>query len=101
MRLKAWVNQRPENGDFLVLWMYGPAGAGKSAIAQSIAELCEALLAASFFFSRTAAGRSDSSRLVATIVWQLILSVPEILLLGARPDPPILYASDPDEIPDC
>ena len=37
------------------------AGAAKSAIAQSIAELCEALLAASFFFSRTAGGSTITS----------------------------------------
>jgi hypothetical protein len=41
-KIEAWVKERPENGGRLVLWMYGPAGAGKSAIAQSIAELCEA-----------------------------------------------------------
>ena len=76
----AWVEQRPENLDLFFLWVYGPAGAGKSAIAQTIAELCEEakLLAASFFFSRTAAGRSDNSRLVATLTWQLIQSIPEI-----------------------
>jgi hypothetical protein len=92
-KIEAWVKERPENGDRLVMWMYGPAGAGKSAIAQSIAELCEALLAASFFFSRTAAGRSDSSRLVATIVWQLILSIPEIrdtVLCSLERDPTLL-----------
>ena len=73
--------------------MYGPAGAGKSAIAQSIAELCEALLAASFFFSRTAAGRNDNSRLVSTIVWQLIQAIPEIretVLSSLELDPTIL-----------
>ena len=79
-KIMAWVEQRPENLDLFFLWIYGPAGAGKSAIAQTIAELCvEAkLLAASFFFSRTAAGRSDNSRLVATLTWQLIQSIPEI-----------------------
>ncbi|KIM34852.1 hypothetical protein M413DRAFT_391183 [Hebeloma cylindrosporum] len=92
-KIEAWVKERPENGDRLVLWMYGPAGVGKSAIAQSIAELCEALLAASFFFSRTTSGRSDSSRLVATIVWQLIMSIPEIrdtVLSSVERDPTIL-----------
>ena len=92
-KIEAWVKERPENGDRLVLWMYGPAGAGKSAIAQSIAELCEALLAASFFFSRTAAGRNDNSRLVATIVWQLIQAIPEIrevVLSSLELDPTIL-----------
>ena len=92
-KIEAWVKERPENGECLVLWMYGPAGAGKSAIAQSIAELCEALLAASFFFSRTAAGRNDNSRLVSTIVWQLIQAIPEIretVLSSLERDPTIL-----------
>jgi len=87
------VKERPENGGRLVLWMYGPAGAGKSAIAQSIAELCEAFLAASFFFSRTAPDRGDKSRLVATIVWQLIKAIPEIreiVLSALEYDPTLL-----------
>jgi hypothetical protein len=91
----AWVEERPENLDRLVLWMYGPAGAGKSAIAGTIAELCEALmlLAASFFFSRTIAGRCDSSRLVATLTWQLIQVIPEIrepVLSSLERDPTLL-----------
>jgi hypothetical protein len=93
-KIEAWVKERPENGDTLVLWMYGPAGAGKSAIAQSIAELCEALLAATFFFSRTSEGRNDSSRLVATISWQLIQAIPEIrdyVLSSLERDPTILF----------
>jgi len=79
-KIMAWVEQRSENLSLFFLWVYGPAGAGKSAIAQTIAELCmEAkLLAASFFFSRTAAGRNDNSRLVETLTWQLIQSIPEI-----------------------
>ena len=93
-KIEAWVNERPENRGRLVLWMYGPAGAGKSAIAQSIAELCEAFLAASFFFSRTAPGRNDNSRLVATIVWQLIKAIPEIreiVLSALEYDPTLLF----------
>jgi ATP-dependent Lon protease len=52
------------------MWLYGPAGTGKSAIVQSIAELYHKadLLAASFFFSRTAVGRNDGSRLIPTLV---------------------------------
>ena len=72
------MKEQPENGKQLVLWMYGPAGVAKSAIAQFIAEICEALLAASFFFSQTAAGHNDSLRLVTTIAWQLIQAIPEI-----------------------
>ena len=92
-KIEAWVKERPENGGRLVLWMYGLAGAGKSAIAQSIAELCEAFLAASFFFSRTAPGRNDNSRLIATIVWQLIRAIPEIseiVLSALERDPTLL-----------
>ena len=65
----------------LFLWLYGPAGAGKSSIAQSIAELCSevGILDASFFFSRTAAGRNDDRLLIPTLTYQLSLSVPDIL----------------------
>ena len=77
-KIRDWV----EDADkvTLFLWLYGPAGAGKSAIAQTIAELLEklGLLAAAFFFSRNAAGRNDKTRLVPTLVYQLVKSIPEI-----------------------
>ncbi|KAF8156628.1 hypothetical protein B0H34DRAFT_709978 [Crassisporium funariophilum] len=77
---------------FFIMWLYGPAGAGKSAIAQSIAEECYALgtLAGSFFFSRTAPGRNDTSRLIPTLVYQLIMAVPEM-----RPHVDIALQHDP------
>jgi hypothetical protein len=60
--------------------MHGPAGSGKSALAQSIAERCKAQhwLAAAFFFSRTAPGRNNGLSLFPTIVYQLISSHPEV-----------------------
>ena len=60
--------------------MYGPAGAGKSAIEQTIAEWCSRmnLLAASFFFARSVNGRNNKTFLITTIVDQLIVSIPEI-----------------------
>jgi len=63
-----------------VLWLNGPAGAGKSAIAQTIAELCgeNGELAASFFFSRTTPGRNTDKHLFATIAYQLALSIPDV-----------------------
>jgi hypothetical protein len=77
-KIMDWV--KDANKVALVLWLYGPAGAGKSAIAQTIAELLEkaGLLAAAFFFSRNAAGRDDKAPLVATLVYQLVKSIPEI-----------------------
>ena len=48
-KIMGWV--KDPNKVALILWLYGPAGAGKSAIAQTIAELLEeaGLLAAAFF----------------------------------------------------
>ena len=76
--IMTWINDLQKLTFFM--WLYGPAGAGKSAIAQSIAELCHNanILAASFFFSRTAVGRSDESRLIPTLAYQLCLSMPAI-----------------------
>jgi len=77
-RIMQWVDD-PAN-EAQIMWMFGPAGAGKSAIAQSIAEMCfqQGELAASFFFSRNASGRDDETRFISTLVYQLVLSIPEI-----------------------
>jgi hypothetical protein len=93
-KIMDWV--KDPNKVALFLWLYGPAGAGKSAIAQTIAELLEklGLLAAAFFFSRNAAGRNDKTRLVATLVYQLIKSIPEIRahVLDAVEQDPALFS---------
>ena len=87
---------KDENKVALILWLYGPAGAGKSAIAQTIAELLEeaGLLAAAFFFSRNAVGRDDKTPLVATLIYQLVKSIPEIRshVLGALEQDPALFS---------
>ena len=63
-----------------ILWLNGPAGAGKSAIAQTIAEHCsDEQLAASFFFLRASSDRSTATRLFTTLAWQLAWNIPEIL----------------------
>ncbi|KAF8799040.1 hypothetical protein BYT27DRAFT_7202813 [Phlegmacium glaucopus] len=84
--------------DEFFLWLYGPAGAGKSAIAQTIAELCHkvGLLAASFFFSRTASGRNDATLLIPTLSYQLTISIPEIvrhISMAIEIDPLIFHRS--------
>ncbi|KIM42298.1 hypothetical protein M413DRAFT_130574 [Hebeloma cylindrosporum] len=60
--------------------MHGPAGSGKSALAQSIAERCklQGWSAAAFFFSRTAPGRNNGFSLFPTIIYQLLSSHPEV-----------------------
>ena len=61
-----------------ILWLYGSAGAGKSAIAQTIAEMCSKLghIVASFFFSRASPSRNNEKRLIASIAYQLAVSIP-------------------------
>jgi len=89
-----WV--KDANKVALILWLYGPAGAGKSAIMQTIADLLEkaGLLAAAFFFSRNAPGRSTKAPLVATLTYQLIISIPEIRarVLKAVEEDPALFS---------
>ena len=60
------------------MWLYGAAGAGKSAIAHTLAEICETCgwLVASFFFWKTAGERNNANRFVATIAHQIALSIP-------------------------
>jgi hypothetical protein len=81
-----------------VCWVNGPAGFGKSAIAQSMAEAyaAEGTLAASFFFSRRHAERRSSQRFFPTIALQLASSVPQAkyAIYQAITDNPLL----PDEI---
>lgn len=78
----------------LFLWLYGPAGAGKSAIAQSIAEICHeaGILGATFFFSRTGSLRNDKTHLIATLAYQLTLHLPSItkhVAIAVNNDPSI------------
>ncbi|PPQ89427.1 hypothetical protein CVT25_002441 [Psilocybe cyanescens] len=69
--------------DNFMIWLYGPAGVGKSAIAQTFAELCAAKnrLLASFFFSRSDIRRNNEKTVVATLAYQLWLHIPESRLI--------------------
>ena len=82
----------------VILWFYGPAGAGKSAIAHNIAERCELekLLLASFFFSRSDPARSNSKSLITTISYQIAINIPgtrEKVVAAIERDPLILSRS--------
>ena len=65
-----------------VLWFNGPAGTGKTAIAQSLCKLCAAAqwLAGSFFFSRhtPASARSNAEFLFPTISFALSYAIPDV-----------------------
>lgn len=58
-----------------MMWMQGPAGVGKSTLAQSCAEKAGARLAAAFFFSRPN-NRDISTRLFPSIAYQLTTKHP-------------------------
>jgi len=66
------------DSEALILWLYGAAGAGKSAIAHTLAEICETCgwLVASFFFWKTAGERNNANRFVSTIAYQIALTIP-------------------------
>ena len=57
--------------DAFILWLYGPAGAGKTAIARKVAELLaeDGLLLASFLFFRSDTKRNTVTPLVANIAY--------------------------------
>ena len=78
----------------LLMWIYGPAGAGKSSIMQSIAELLEedGTLGGSFFFYRTGEKRNTKTHFVTTLAYQLALTVPyfgEYLAAAIYRDPSV------------
>ncbi|KAJ3525271.1 hypothetical protein NMY22_g10649 [Coprinellus aureogranulatus] len=62
-----------------ILWLCGPVGCGKSAIAQTVAEELERRhrLAGSFFFFRGSDDRSKFSRCIVTLATQIALAIPE------------------------
>ena len=74
--ITSWVLD--DSKDTLILWISAPAGSGKSAILQTIAELFQDCggLAASFFFSRAAVQRQTEARLIPTIAAQLADFIP-------------------------
>jgi RecA/RadA recombinase len=85
-----------------ICWLCGPAGAGKSTIAHTIAKQCdnEGTLAATFFFSRKKGDRSDMNNLFPTLASQLAQRIPsskEPMLRALREDPFLLRKSLSDQ----
>ncbi|TEB19516.1 hypothetical protein FA13DRAFT_1802150 [Coprinellus micaceus] len=72
----SWIKQgEGDKEPKKIMWLSGPAGCGKTAIAGSVAETCkeECLLAASFFFSSFlgSAERRLKRGLIATLAYQM------------------------------
>lgn len=90
MQLEDWLKNKPGQN---VFWLNGIAGTGKSAIAQTFAEICFAggNLGASFFCSRESDDRNNIHVIFPTLAFQLAHSYPrfreELLkLLRKNPD---------------
>ena len=75
-----WVTDMSNTNAFM-LWLYGPAGAGKTAIARRVAEIFanHGLLLASFLFFRSDPKRNTMKLLVPNIAYRATSVIP-----GAR-----------------
>jgi len=88
-RLEDWLHNEPDEP---ILWLHGDAGTGKSAIAQTFAEVCfaDGILGASFFCSRESHGRNNTRYILPTLAFQLAHRYPrfrEELLKLLRSNP--------------
>ncbi|PPR07666.1 hypothetical protein CVT26_001596 [Gymnopilus dilepis] len=103
-QIRNWVRGLDtEERDALIMWLHGPAGAGKSAIAQTIAEefSTQDEILASYFFSRTDPTRNHARSVIATIAYQISIHFPTVRSLveeAIRTDPLILTRSLPTQM---
>ena len=93
--IEGWITSTAGLG---VFWLHGPAGAGKSAIAQTICELSAEhnLLLASFFFMRGSLDRGTIRNFIPTLAFQVSMSRTDLrqsIGNAIEADPGILYRS--------
>ncbi|KAJ7879701.1 hypothetical protein B0H13DRAFT_1630627, partial [Mycena leptocephala] len=69
-----------------ILWLHGPAGAGKSAIMQTLCQKLQTAdrLGGAFFFKRDHATRGNAKTLFATLAYQLALNNGDLNLAISR-----------------
>ncbi|KAF5320818.1 hypothetical protein D9619_002239 [Psilocybe cf. subviscida] len=72
-RLELWIRREAEQTMSLI-WLHGGAGAGKSAIMQSIVERCESdrLILGTFFFNRSDESRNNAEAFIPTLAYQVL-----------------------------
>src|SRR5258708_28692611 len=76
-QIKAWIDNL--NATERILWLHGPAGVGKSAIAQTITRsYTTEKVPANFFFFHSDSDRNNGNRLFTTLAWQFTSSIPDI-----------------------
>ncbi|KAJ2912476.1 hypothetical protein MD484_g7936, partial [Candolleomyces efflorescens] len=85
-RVFDWYGYQQRSGK-PIMWIYAPAGYGKTAVAGTISEKLEekaeelgfGLIGATFFFWRTSAERNSPARFIITLTYQLSISIPELV----------------------
>ena len=93
-----WVTGPSDTNATFMLWLYGPAGAGKTAIVRRVAEIFanHGLLLASFLFFRSDPKRNTVKSLVANIAYRAAFVIPgahELINAVIEADPLILSYS--------
>jgi hypothetical protein len=96
-RITDWATGTIDTDAFM-LWLYGPTGAGKTAIARKVAELFveRGLLLASFLFFRSDPKRNTMKPLVANIAYRVACVIPathDLINTAMEADPLILSYS--------
>ncbi|KAJ3568955.1 hypothetical protein NP233_g5373 [Leucocoprinus birnbaumii] len=83
-RIINWIEGK-QTRYWRMLWVMGPAGVGKSAVAQTVAEEMKAQgqLGATLFFSRLN-HRDDPSKIIPTLAYQLAVKHPQYKLIINR-----------------
>ncbi|CAA7267846.1 unnamed protein product [Cyclocybe aegerita] len=77
-RIMDWVSAAEHQSD--ILWLRGPAGAGKTSISKAICSSCRevGVLGGSFFFLRNVQQLNNPRGLVTTLAYQLAVAFPEL-----------------------
>jgi hypothetical protein len=93
-----WIHSIEFSKTAEIWWLNGVAGAGKSAIAHTVAKRChdEGILASCFFFDREVAGRNGSQKLFSTIARDLAVlnaDLAEHIALAVERDQSLATAS--------
>ncbi|KAE9410691.1 hypothetical protein BT96DRAFT_1052765 [Gymnopus androsaceus JB14] len=100
--LRSWITDVADSTS--IYWLYGAAGVGKSAVAQTISEeFAASHLAATFFFARADPSRNNLTSFFSTISYQLatsptlgpLLKYP--IDLAVRENPSIVHAIQLEE----
>ena len=94
-KISEWLSFPIELAAF-IMWLYGAAGTGKSVIARVMAEILESRqqLLATFFFSRDDPSRNHIKSVIATLAYNITLSVPEscpLIIATIKRDPHIFH----------